>query len=810
MHKRLRSHPLILAAMVLVAVGCNDATSVPVDAVGAAAVNFDIDAGSGTWITGTPMPLAKNNGATGVVNQKLFVAAAVNELQTDLQVFDPATGVWTVRTPTVGRARTMGGGISGKFYVAGGCVSSDCRIGTTSLLQAFDPATNTWSTKSPMPTARSFGASAVINNKLYVVGGQGTCAPCALQENLTPVLEVYDPVTNIWTSKAPMPGTRSFVYAAAVNGELYVVGTNDTPGGFVASLDVYNPESNSWSVRTPNATPRGWAGAAEVDGIIYALGGYTSPLAPAPSNTVEAYDPLTDEWVSVAPIPTGVLFPRPQGIGGALYVQGTAPNNTPSSLLQVFTPAPPPPLPPLDIPPTTAQVTAGHKHTCALKADATVLCWGQNLFGQATPPIGIGPIVQVSAGSSFNCALEAGGTVACWGANQNGQTVVPVGLTSVVQVSAGGSQTCVLKSDRSALCWGNNEFGKATVPAGLGPLAYISAGSHHTCALRANGTVACWGLNGSGQTNVPGGLSGVVQLSSGNFHTCVLKADQSVVCWGAQVVVAAGQATVPPGLGPVAHVASGDYHTCALKTDQTVQCWGAGNYGDETSVPPGLASVVQLGAGYFHTCALKDDGTVVCWGWNDAGQATVPAGFNVYPQDITAPVAVIGYAADANGTAIANASATLSNSIAFAFSATDSVGVTSVECSLDASPFVACSSPAQYAALAVGAHSFRVIATDAAGNTSAPATFTWTVVTAAQAVQNIATSIAGMGLPAPVANSLRAPLLNLNTNNVNAACGKLTAFSNQVTAKVQNGQLTAAQGNQLLADAAAISAKLGC
>lgn len=89
--------------------------------------------------------------------------------------------------------------------------------------------------------------------------------------------------------------------------------------------------------------------------------------------------------------------------------------------------------------------------------------------------------------------------------------------------------------------------------------------------------------------------------------------------------------------------------------------------------------------------------------------------------------------------------------------------------------------------------------------------------TPAQATQSLITAISNLGLPAAVSSSLSAPLGQalalLNDNNSSndiAACGKLTAFINQVDAKVQNGQLTPAQASQLLQAANAIKASLGC
>ncbi|HYN83485.1 MAG TPA: hypothetical protein VES88_18545 [Gemmatimonadaceae bacterium] len=275
---------------------------------------------------------------------------------------------------------------------------------------------------------------------------------------------------------------------------------------------------------------------------------------------------------------------------------------------------------------TTPQVSAGDFHTCALKTDGTVVCWGDNTYGQTTVPGGLASVARVTAGGHHTCALKTDGTVVCWGDNTYGEATVPGGLASVAQVSALWLHTCALKIDGTVVCWGNNASGQATVPGGLASVAQVSAGSFHTCALKTDGTVVCWGFNTYGQTTVPGGLASVAQVSAGGLHTCALKTDATVVCWGDN---ADGETTVPGGLASVAQVSAGVEFTCALKTDGTVVCWGRNTAGQAT-VPGGLASVAQVSAGGGHTCALKTDGTVVCWGYNFYGQATVPGGLNLH------------------------------------------------------------------------------------------------------------------------------------------------------------------------------------
>ena len=69
---------------------------------------------------------------------------------------------------SVPRNHCAGGVVNGKFYVAGGRMADT----STNALEVYDPQTNSWSTRAPMPTARSGIAAAVVNNELWVFGGE--------------------------------------------------------------------------------------------------------------------------------------------------------------------------------------------------------------------------------------------------------------------------------------------------------------------------------------------------------------------------------------------------------------------------------------------------------------------------------------------------------------------------------------------------------------------------------------------------------------------------------------------------------------
>ncbi len=228
---------------------------------------------------------------------------------------------------------------------------------------------------------------------------------------------------------------------------------------------------------------------------------------------------------------------------------------------------------------TATSLDGGDYHTCAIIVDTTVRCWGLNRIGvlgnvlanlfQAIPieVVGLSGVTSISAGASHSCAVIADGTVHCWGDNSNGQIGIesiadstsPVQVADVsgaVSVVAGGDHTCALLFDGSVKCWGSNNFGQLgkdrsviqpTTPdliPGLSSVTNITAGSSHICALLSDGTVHCWGNNSKGQlgyntdsysssTPLPvSDITTAVAIEAGSNHTCAILLDGTMNCWG--------------------------------------------------------------------------------------------------------------------------------------------------------------------------------------------------------------------------------------------------------------------------------------
>jgi hypothetical protein len=263
----------------------------------------------------------------------------------------------------------------------------------------------------------------------------------------------------------------------------------------------------------------------------------------------------------------------------------------------------------------SGRVAAGGTHSCAIKADDTLVCWGS----QGGVPAGLGSVDQVAAGGKHDCAIKSDDTPICWGDDSEGQSTLPPGIGTVSQVTAGGEHTCAVKTDGTPVCWGDDEWGQSTLPAGIGTVAQISAGTYNTCAVKTDGTPICWGDDSDGQSTLPPGIGTVIQIATtGEGHSCAIKTDGTPVCWGDDDF---GEVTLPAGIGTVTQIAVGEWHTCAIKTDGTPICWGRNApIGPQPSLPPGIGTVTQITAGEYHSCAIKADETLACWGSHIAGQ----------------------------------------------------------------------------------------------------------------------------------------------------------------------------------------------
>jgi N-acetylneuraminic acid mutarotase len=205
----------------------------------------------------------------------------------------------------------IGQAANGKMYVFAGLVSAPIWT-PVGIVYEYDPATNKWTKKKPMALPAHHLALAELNGKIYVFGGfTGVHSGMAAWVPENNSFE-YDPVNDSWKELAPMPTKRGAAVAAMVDGKIYVIGGATTlpgatnpaihptyPQRVLGTVEEYDPKTNTWRARANMPTPRNHTAAGVVNGKIYVIGGRIGAAFIAASSNlanVEAYDPVTDTW----------------------------------------------------------------------------------------------------------------------------------------------------------------------------------------------------------------------------------------------------------------------------------------------------------------------------------------------------------------------------------------------------------------------------------------------------------------------------------------------------------------------------------
>jgi len=270
-------------------------------------------------------------------------------------------------------------------------------------------------------------------------------------------------------------------------------------------------------------------------------------------------------------------------------------------------------------------VSAGYDHSCGVRGDGTIVCWGDNTYWQLNVPDGT--YTAVSAGSFYSCGLRTDETVVCWIHSTDGRSDDPAGTFSAV--STGANHTCGLRTDGTVQCWGSNvggdgsHAGQSDPPAGT--FVAVDVGAWYSCGVRTDGTATCWGANTNGQADAPAGTFSAVH--TGWIHSCGLRTDGTIACWGSNEWRGSYAGQSDPPAGTFSAVTVGWSNSCGLRTDGTVTCWGAdtdfnGRQTGQSDPPAGTFTAIDSHA--HHTCGLRGDGSVTCWGANTSGQAEAP------------------------------------------------------------------------------------------------------------------------------------------------------------------------------------------
>ncbi len=221
--------------------------------------------------------------------------------------------------------------VNGTIFVLGGLKTqingslhfSNC----TAVNEAYDPQTNTWIQKAPLPVPLSGFAVAAYAGKIYCFGGAALIGEREIMQNGT---FVYDPALDVWQSSSPMPEPASGLEANVIDGKIYLVGNLTL---------VYDPVTDSWATKTSPPTAVVNYASAVVDDKIFVMGGNTG--GPTFVSFNQIYDPSTDTWTQGAPMPKGVSNAAAAATLTAIYVFGGTTQEYPlngQNLTQIYFP----------------------------------------------------------------------------------------------------------------------------------------------------------------------------------------------------------------------------------------------------------------------------------------------------------------------------------------------------------------------------------------------------------------------------------------------------------------------------------------
>ena len=266
-----------------------------------------------------------------------------------VEIFDPATGAWTTgATPPVEMHHFQAVEHGGKIYVAGAMTGGFPREPGLPVIHIYDPATDRWTTGPEIPAERRRGGAGVVvhDGQIYIVSG----IQLGHWSGHVPWLDAFDPRSGSWRRLPDAPRARDHFQAAVIDGKLYAAGgrrssasTNQIFELTVAEVDVFDFATGQWSTLPASAnipTPRAGTTVAVVDGRLLVIGGESATQQPAHAE-VEAYDPRTGRWTTLAPLTVGRHATQAVLHRGRLYVAAGSRTRgaTEINSQEVYTPA---------------------------------------------------------------------------------------------------------------------------------------------------------------------------------------------------------------------------------------------------------------------------------------------------------------------------------------------------------------------------------------------------------------------------------------------------------------------------------------
>lgn len=242
------------------------------------------------WSTMASMPTARASAAAVASGEYIYVIGGryLDNVLATVERYDPSSNSWEEISPMpTPRWYLMAAALDGKIYTFGGIAGVGDNRKVLDVVEVYDPVTDKWTTLSSMPMGISNAAVAVLENKIYVISGRLRAGPTY---STTPRVYLYDTTKNTWHEVASLMQARTGSEACIINNKIYVIG-GASENKMKASIEVYEPQLDSWKKGPTLRQPRSDLNCAVVGNSIYVMGGFSSTSPVKILKSVEELNP---------------------------------------------------------------------------------------------------------------------------------------------------------------------------------------------------------------------------------------------------------------------------------------------------------------------------------------------------------------------------------------------------------------------------------------------------------------------------------------------------------------------------------------
>lgn len=322
--------PLMFILVATVTLANTASTTDAVISHDVSAINADCNISLGAWQTGSPAPYTHIEGATAVINNKMYIFSGFKDsslnVSNRVDVYNPATNKWeTNATPlrpmpiSLSHAQVA---VDGNWvWLVGGFVGQNPGKPTNKVYK-YNSTTDQWFSGPSLPAARAGGAIFIVGRELHYIGGLSYNRDTDYANHW--VLNL-DNTGAGWKSEPEMPTKRNQAGALAIGNLLYIAGgqfKHDHNPTDVKPVHVYNTTTNTWTQKAGLAFGRSHnePGTLEIEGRMVMVGGRANQNGKGQINNITEYNPAKNAWRELRTLPTALIAPNAAYINGKLIV----------------------------------------------------------------------------------------------------------------------------------------------------------------------------------------------------------------------------------------------------------------------------------------------------------------------------------------------------------------------------------------------------------------------------------------------------------------------------------------------------------